>query len=157
MVGEFADNGAQLPAFQELILALAQVQGYSRATVRLLDGFQRKLTFPVRFPAHPFLGFRTRITSFERHSVRHNEGRVKADAELADELAVLRFIARQRFKETARTRPCNRADIFPDFVTVHADAIVRYRNRARFLVKIDGDFQLAVAFVQAFIAQGTEA
>ena len=45
VIGELADDAAQLPAIQEFVLALSQMQGNAGAMLRQVAAFQRVITF----------------------------------------------------------------------------------------------------------------
>src|SRR5690606_18678993 len=56
--------------------------------------------------------------------VGHDEGRVEAHAELADELAVLLLVATEGLQELRSARFRNGAEVLDHLIARHADAIV---------------------------------
>src|SRR5438105_412086 len=138
MVGVFLQDGYEAPARQEVVLAFAQVQGHFGAALRTVDRLDRVLAFlpgHVAFPAHALGRRQTRATCRQGHLVGDDERRVEADAELADQVRVLRLVAGQRIEELTRTGPGDRADVGYDFVARHADAVVGDCNRAGFRIE----------------------
>ena len=147
VVGVLADDAAQPEAVEELVLALAQVQHDFGAASGLLDCLQGVSAVSGRNPAHALGGRQAGLARGQGHLVGDDEGGVETDAELADQLRVLRLVAGQRFEELPGAGPGDGADVVDHFVARHADATVRHRDGTRRLVEIDTDTELRVTFV----------
>jgi hypothetical protein len=85
------------------------------------------------------------------------EGGVETDAELADQVGILRRISGQLRQELAGAGAGDGADIGNHFIARHADAVIGNRHRARLRVEADADPQFAVAFQQRLVGQRLEA
>src|SRR5206468_11535569 len=70
---------------------------------------------------------------------------------------VLRLVAGERLEELARPGLGDGADIVHDFLTRHADAVVRYREGPRLLVVGDADLEVGVRAVQGVSGKRLEA
>jgi hypothetical protein len=74
--------------------------------------------------------------------VRHHEGGVKADAELADKAgAVLRLAAGEVLGERAGAGAGDGAQVIDELLPTHADAVVGDQQGAGFLVRHDADLR----------------
>ncbi|MNQ81504.1 hypothetical protein D3C85_965270 [compost metagenome] len=155
MVRIAAQDLAQLPAIQQLVLVGAQVQRHIRATARLFSGGNRELALAVRFPLDRVR--RASAAAHHRDLVRHDERRIETHAELADELRILLLVARQLREKLPRTRTGNRAQVGHGLVARQTDPVVRNRDRAGGLVVADRDRQFAIAFQQLRLVDGLEA
>ena len=83
--------------------------------------------------------------------VRDHEGRVEADAELADHLfvrqvLVLLFRLLELLKESLRAGLRDRADVLDELITVHADAVVSDRQRVLLCIRRQEDLEGLIAF-----------
>ena len=88
-----------------------------RASCRdLLDGV---VALAGALPSHALVGRRAGAAGHERHPIGHDEGRVEADAELADELRVLRAVGRQALKNSR----------VPDLAMVPMWSMTSWRDR----------------------------
>jgi hypothetical protein len=123
----------------------------------LLDGLERVLAGALGFPADAVLGGQSGAAGGQRHAVGDDERRVEPDAELADQVGVLRLVAGERLEELARARLRDRADVADHFLPRHADAVVGDRDGPGGLVVRDPDLQLAVVLVQRLVGQRLEA
>ena len=93
----------------------------------------------------------------QRHAVSDDEGGVEADTKLPDEVRVLGLVRRQALEELARSRLGDGADLVDDFLSRHADAVVRDADRARRLVVSDTDPELRIVLEEGRIGQRLEA
>ena len=86
VVGIFAHQLFQARGFQKFLVFLAQVHDDLGAAIGLIRGLDLVGTLAIGIPAH-----RVRIRALGEygHAVRHDESRVKPDAELTDQLRVL--------------------------------------------------------------------
>ena len=125
-------------------------EGPTRTGVRPLPGAGRRMTSVPRpsfwaasmvYSPSPALSHRTPSSAArparrvdERHLVGDDEGRVEADAELADELRVLGGVSAETLEELARAGLGDGADVLDDFLPRQADAVVGDGDRARGLV-----------------------
>ncbi len=111
VVGVLADDGAQLPAVQQVVLAFAQVQRDVGAAVRLLDHLDDEFAAAVGLPAHALVGLLAGAARTDGHLVGDDERGVEADAELADQMRVLLLVAGQLREEFARARLGDGAEV----------------------------------------------
>ncbi len=156
MVGIFADDVAQLVAFQQVVLTFTQMQrdlGAARGLVHHLDG---EFSAAVGFPAHALVGLLAGAARQHRHLVGDDEGGIEAHAELADQAGVLLLIAGQPREEFARAGLGDGAEVVDHLVAAHADAVVAHGQGARFLVKSDADGHVRVVFEQCSVMQPLE-
>ena len=86
-----------------------------------------------------------------------DEGTVEADAELADEGAVLLLVARQCAQELLGAGLGDGAQVLHRLVPTHADAVVDHRHGARVLVELDGDPEVRVFGGERIVLQALEA
>ena len=70
------------------------------------------------------------------HKIRHHEGAVKAESEMADDLVVVGLVL-VFLNKSFRAGKGDVVDVLPDFIRRHADAVVRDLDRA--LVGADHD------------------
>ena len=160
VVGIFLDQ-----AFQEVFVRvvffrfaavkfLAQGQDNRRAVLRLFAGFQRILAVACRFP---FIGFCfTGLAGDDRHRIGDHEGRIKTDAELADQVfvdaaAFLGFL--QLFQKGLRARFGNGAQVLHELVFIHADAVIGNRQGMLVFIRRQMDFKGRIAFEKVVIRQ----
>jgi hypothetical protein len=87
VVGVLADDLFELPAVEVLGRVVAQVQDDAGAARGAGDGFDLEVAGAAADPAHAFLGFEAGTARLDGDLVGHDEARVKAHAELADQLA----------------------------------------------------------------------
>ena len=156
VVGIFTDDGLQPVGVEKVVLTRPQLQDHLGAARFTLDVFDRVTALPVRAPAHAVFGAEAGAARDQCHFLGDDEGRVKADAELADQACVLLLIAGQRGEELARAGLGDGADVVDDFAAAHADAVVDNRQRARFLVHPDADAKIGIAFEEGIVAERLE-
>jgi hypothetical protein len=70
-----------------------------------------------------------------------DEGRIESDTELADQLTVPLFVARQARHEIRGSGPRDRPEMFDGLVTRHADTVVGNGDGPRPAVEVDPDGQ----------------
>ena len=139
VVGVLRDRLAKRPVVKEAGFVALQVQDHVRAAVGLDRLFRRVGARAVRRPADRLVGGGRSGARAHRHAVGDDEGRVEADAELADQLARLRFVGRELREEVLRAGVGDRAEALVGFFECHADAVVGNRERARVLVGAHAD------------------
>ena len=101
MVRIAAQDLAQLPAIEQLVLVGAQVQHHIRTAPGLLGRRDAELALPVRLPADRLIGRQPGAAAEHRHLVGHDERGIEPHPELADQLRVLLLVARQ-LRENSR-------------------------------------------------------
>ena len=126
------------------------------AAAGFVDRLHRKIALAARLPTHRPIGRKPGTARNDRHFIGDDEGRIKADAELPDQMRVLGLIASQRGKEFARTGLGDGTKLIDRIFARQPDTVVRNGERARFLVESDTNFQLGVVAVQRRIVQGLE-
>ena len=121
MIRVLAHQLAQARRLQELLVLVAQVQDHFGAAVGLVGRLDLVLALAVRIPAHP-----RRVAALGQHRdfVGHDERRIEADAELADQLRVLGGIAAQGLQEFLGAGARDGAEIVDHLRLAHADAVV---------------------------------
>ena len=156
MVGIFADDGTYAPVIKELVFAFAQMQSDFGAAIVFGDVGNGVLTFARRFPEHAVFRLIARRTGTHGDFVRHDERRVEAYPELADQLAVFRLIGTHGFEERFSTGFRNGPQMIDNVITVHPHAVIG--NGQRTLIFIEGNTytQLTIAFIQVRVRQGAE-
>ena len=157
VVGVLADDAAQLPAGQEVVFALAQVQDDVGATGGLGDGLDLEVAGAFTGPAHAFFGLQAGTAGFDGDLVGHDVAAVKAHTELADELGVFLMVARQAAHEFFGARLGDGAQVVDGLLRAHADAVVADGERAGSLVDQDAHLEVGRVFVQAAVVQRLEA
>ena len=91
----------------------------------------------ARFPAHAFGGGQAGAPRQHLDTIRDDEGRIEAHAELADELRVLLLIARQLLEELRGAGAGDGAEVRDRLLAAHADAVVADGERALVRVGLD--------------------
>ena len=157
VVGVLADHVAQAHRVEEIVLALAQVQRDLGAAYRPVDRLQRVFAVPGRFPAYALRRWHAGAARTHRHPVGDDEGRIEADAELTDQVRVLRLVAREPGQELARAGFRDRAQVVDDLLAGHADAIVGDGDGARGRVEADVDAKVGIALEQRAVGERLEA
>ena len=116
--------------------------------------FQRILAVACRFP---FIGFCfAGFARDDRHRIGDHEGRIKADAELANQVfvdaaAFLGFL--QLFQKGLRARFSNGAQVLHELVFIHADAVIGNRQGMLVFIRRQMDFKGRIAFEKVVIRQ----
>ncbi len=93
----------------------------------------------------------------QRDAVGDDERGVEADAELSDEMRVLRAVRREPGEELARARLGDRADVLDDFLARHADAVVGHGDRARLRVVADANLRVGIVLEERRVGHRFEA
>ncbi len=118
-----------------------------------VDGFDLEVARAAADPAHAFFGRQTRAARFHRDLVGHDEARVKAHAELADELGVLLLVAAELAHEVLGATLGNRAQVVDGLLLAHADAVVGDGQRLGGLVEAHAHFQVGGVFKQRGVVE----
>ena len=138
------DEALELVVVREVLLGflaaerILEVQRDGRAALRLLALLNGVGAVCIRLPLPGLL--LACLARHDRHMVRDHEGRVEADAELADHLfvrqvLVLLFRLLELLKESLRAGLRDRADVLDELITVHADAVVGDRQRVLLCIR----------------------
>ncbi len=110
------------------------------ASFFLLDGRKLKLGGAVAFP---FNGLVRLVRAGEDlHFIGHHEGRIKSKTKLTNDILGVAFIFEFLYKFGC-TGEGNLVNVFLDFFTGHAEALVADRDRLLLFVKTDLDPQFA--------------
>ena len=98
------------------------------------------------------------VAGFECHLVRHHEGRVEPDTELANQFWVVLDLA---FLECLHELPCTRtgngADVGLEFIACHADAVVLDAEGFGLVVHVELYTKLRIVPYKFLVGQGLEA
>ena len=156
MVGILADDGAHAPVVEEIVFALTQMQGDFGAAIGFGDVGNGIFPFAGGFPEHAVLRFIARRTGTHGHFIRHDEGRVEADAELADQLAVFRLVGTHRFQKRFGAGFGDSAEMIDNLFPVHADTVIGDGQGAVVFIKRNPHAQLAVSLIQIRLRQRAE-
>ena len=156
VVGVLAHDRAQLPAREQVFLALLEVQHDLGAAAGLPDHLDGEFSGAVRFPAHGLIRRQPGAARRHRHPVGDDEGGIEADAELADQVRVLLLVARELGEELARAGLRDRAEVRDDLLAAHADAVVGHRQGLGILVEGDADPEVGIALEQPRVVQRLE-
>ena len=157
VVGVLAQDGAEARPRQQLVLAAAQVQRDLGAARRLRDPLDGVLALAPALPADGVTGRQPGPPRGQGDAVGHDERRVEAHAELADEPGVLRLVAGELLDELARARLGDGPDVGDHLLVRHPDAVVGDRDGAGLGVELDAEGQLRVVVEQGGVGEGLEA
>ena len=157
MVGILRDRAAKSPLVKEGLVFVLEVQDHVGAARVAVGGFGLKGAVAVGRPADGFVGARRRAAAHDRNAVGHDEGRVKAHAELTDQLTVLGGVARELREELFGAGLRDRAEVLVRLFKRHADAVVRHRERPRFFVGLHADLEDRIVLRQVRIRKGEKA
>ena len=132
---------AQAQAGQQIVFVRTQMENDARCGASPCARPRRcRLSLIRALPAHAVFRSQPGAARGQGDAVGDDERRVKADAELPDDLGVFRAVRREPGEELACARLGNRADMVDDFLARHADAVVGHRDRAR--VRVEADVNL---------------
>ena len=153
MLGMLGDDMLKPRRFQPFAFSFLEVQrdlGAARGFLRRLDG---ELAGAVRHPA-PALIF-PRLARENRDLIRDHEGRIKADAELADQrnLGFRRFRLLQLLDKFRRAGAGDGAEMADKIVLIHADAVIGHGQGLRILVDGEGHGKVSAALQQFRLRQ----
>ena len=126
MVGISGDNSAQPNRIEILVLSFPQMYCDHCPSCRLGALLDRELALAVGDPA-PTLGV-ANLAALHLNRLGDHECRIEADAELADQAHIFAGVARQLIDKSGGPGPRDRAEIFDEFVSIHADAIIDHRQ-----------------------------
>ena len=156
MVGILADDRAHAPVVEEIIFAFAQMQGDFGAAIGFGDISYGIFAFAGGFPEHAVFRLVARRTGTHGHFVRHDEGRIEADAELTDQLAILRLVRTHRFEERFGAGFGDGAEMVDNLFPVHTDTVIGDGQGAVVFIKRNPHAQLAVSLIQIRLRQRAE-
>ena len=128
--------------------AFLEVQRDPRAAVVDPGRLDRELTLAVRLPANALGRVQAGAPGFDDDTIGHDEGGIKADAELANEPGVLFFVAGHAAQEFRGAGTRDSAEIFHELVARHADAVIGDADGARVLVVLDANPELGIVAEQ---------
>ena len=147
---------AQAVTVEELVLAVAKVQHDLGAPRLDIDGLDGELALAARLPAHAFRHGPAGAARGDGDVVGDDEARVEPDAELSDELRVLRAVAGQGFEELTGAGTGDGSELAGDLLAGHADSVVPNRDRTDIGVKRYADLEITVTFIQPVVGQRLE-
>ncbi len=124
-VGVFFDQLAYAPLVQILVHAFAHFENDGRAGLVARRILKRVGAVPDRDPLDRLLTLAA-LEGDDRDLLGDHEGRVKAHAELPDQLGDINRLAFfKRLREGFGARTGDHAQVFVEFLLAHADAVVR--------------------------------
>ncbi len=157
VVGILGDDGLELPRAQELVLAFAQVQDDVGAALGPGDLLHLEIAGAFRAPAHALLRRQAGAARLDGDAVGHDEARVEAHAELADQRGVLLLVAFQPRHELLRAALGDRAQVRHGLLRRQADAVVTDGERLLFRVEEDAQLEVGGVFQELRVVDGLEA
>ncbi len=157
MVGILADDLLELPGIEVFVGVVAQVQRDAGAALGTRDVGHFEVARAAAHPAHALLRRQAGAARFDRDLVGHDEARIEAHAELADELCVGLLVAAELAHEVLGTTFCDGAEVVDGFLARQADALVGDGDGARGLVERKAHVQVGLVFVQLGVVDGLEA
>jgi hypothetical protein len=153
MVGIFVDDAFQLPGVEVVGGVVFQVQDDAAAALGALDLTDIELAGAAAAPTHALAGRQAGAAAFNRDRVGDDEARVKANAELADQLRVAFLVAGELGDEVAGAALGNSAEVVDGFLLRQTDAVVGNRQGLGGFVKAHTDFEFGHVFVQRGVVQ----
>ena len=153
MVAVSGDYAAQSPITEQIGIGFFDVQGDGRATLGLLNVFNREFAIAFTHPTHRLARRAACTAGFHRHVIGHDESRIKAHTELANQIRVFFRVTRQLFKKRFGARFGDGAQVFNHFFTAHADAIVGDGDGFSRRIAGNANLQIAIVFQQSGIVQ----
>ena len=148
VVGIFVDDGLELPGVQVLAGIGLQVQDDTGAALGAFNLADLELARAFTAPAHALAGGQTGAAAFHRDAVGHDEARIKAHTELADQLRIVFLVARELGHELARAALGNRSQMLNRLLLRQADAVVGDGQRFGSRVKAHAHLQIGIVFIQ---------
>ena len=142
VVGIGADDGLDPLLLQELLGVLLEMQGDDRAAGGLLARLHGVFAEPVGGPQPA--GALAGLAGQDLDLVRHHEGGIEADAELADQAGVLLGVAADLVDEGGRARAGDGAEIVVQLGLGHAHSVIGDGQGVRLVVGGDTDLEGAV-------------
>src|SRR5216683_4322348 len=155
MIGIGVHNAAQPRRFEIVVLAFAQVHDNCGTAGRLGAWFDAKLAFAVGDPA-PTLALAS-LAAPHLNLFGNHKRRIKADAELADQAHILAGVARELVDKSGGAGARDRAEIFDELLSIHADAVIGNGQSASGLVGGEDDTVAGIAFGQRRLGQSSVA
>ena len=138
----FADQGLDTERLQKLQFVVPEVQRHPCTALPPLDVLDRKFALAIGFPADGL--FLPGSASFDGDLVGHNERRVKADAELTNQLRVMLLVTRHLFEELCGSGTRDGAEVIDKFLSRHANTVVDHRQLPILLIDFDANGQCVV-------------
>ena len=158
VVGVLADDAFDFPVAQELFGIVTQMQNDVAAALVLGDGFHLEVAAAPAGPAHTFRGSQARSAGFHHDLVGHDEARVKAHTELANQRTLVfgvgLLVAAQLAHEVAGAAFGDRAQVLNRFLLAHANAVVADGQRLGGFVECHANFKCGCVFQQSGVVQG---
>jgi len=105
---------------------------------------------------HAFAGVQAGTAAEHFNFVGDDKGRVKAHAELADQVRIFLLVARKVLHEIGSTGFGDGAQVGHRLFAAHADTVVFEGDGLGVLVEAHTDFQFRAAFQQLRLGQGFE-
>ncbi len=121
------------------------------------EGLDLELAGAGAGPAHALLGRHAGAARLHGDAIGDDEGRVEADAELADELGVLALLALQAGDELARSALGDGAQVLHRLGEAHADAVVGNGEGAGLGVERDAHLEVRRVLPQRGLVERLEA
>ena len=153
MVGVLAQNLADLPAVEQVLLLRTQMQNHFGAAPRMFNVGDGVIALTARNPFDTGRGRRTGFTAAHRDFVGDDERGIEADAELADQIRVFLLVTGQRREEFLGTRFGDGAQVRDRLIFGHADAVIGDGNRLGRRIDLHTDPELRVVFEEAGVGQ----
>lgn len=166
MVGVVAHQLAQFVGIEQRVvfvtvlavgIVVAQLQGDRGPPFLAGDGLDGEFAIARRYPADTLVLGIAGAAAFHRDPLGHDERRIEAHAELADQAGITGAIAGELAEEFARAGTGDGAQVADGLVAVHAHAVVADADRPGLAVGFDPDAQIAVAGIEGIVVQRLEA
>jgi hypothetical protein len=157
VVGVLGDQRLELPVAQVLVRIVAQVQGDGGTARSALDGLHLELARAAAGPAHAFGRWQTGTAALNGDLVGHDEARIEAHTELADQLGVLLLVTAQVAHEVLGAALGDRAQVLHRLGLAHADAVVGDGDGLGVLVEAHAHVEVGRVLEQRGVVQALEA
>ncbi len=129
-------------------------RGAALGSVNRFDG---KFTGPVGNPVNAFIHRRAGPAGKYLDLVGNDEGGIKPDPELADQVRVFLRIGGHRRQIFTGPGTCDCAKLLNDIIARHADAIIGHTESFGFGIEVDTDPEVSIVFQKFFIRDRLEA
>ena len=149
------DDLAQLPLFQIFPGVFFETEDDICALGRLLGIIEGVGAVSIGLPLDGVGGIGAGLAGHHGDLVGHHEGRIEADAELADELGIILDLAAfQQLHELLGTRVSDGAQGLHRLVAGHTDAIIAYGEGAGLFVGDELNLPVLAPFGQGGVSEG---
>src|SRR5439155_9348680 len=145
VVRVLAEDFPQPRSGEQIVFFRTEVQDDVRSSRVLPHGLDGVIPLAGALPADALVGRGASASGHERDAVRHDEGGVETDTELADKLGVPGHVGGQALEEFSRTGFGDGTYVIDDLLAGQANAIVRDRDCARRCVIAHPDTELRIA------------